>query len=416
MKILIVSKSGESLGLGQALVKEGHEVKFYIKAAGCQYAGLGIVDRRNSFRPFLSWADLIVSDSNGFGHLEKLIQSKEKPYIGFNTMADLLEMDRSRMLELFEHLQIPTPVTHIFDTPYIAEELALDWPPLGYIVKPVHINDGRSFTCKTVEECMYALSSYSGHVAVMAQRIIEGVEVSVQGWFNGESWVEPFLYTFEERRFLDGDRGANTISMGTVISPSYRDSSLVEILERMTPFLEKINYRGPIDLYATVNEDQPHIWAITTRFTYDTLEALIGLMDEGIGDFLYDVAVGKRTQVNLFKGYGMAVRLTIPPYPAPINSETHGRPLPINLQNDECFLLADCYKNRIMQTGGKGLFWAASSGVVAKAIGHSMSLRLLRKDIYSSISAVDFQDLHFRKDIGLRVGKDLKQLKKLGAV
>ena len=198
--------------------------------------------------------------------------------------------------------------------------------------------------------------------------------------------------------------------------PASRDGSLVGLLKRLTPFLSKINYAGPIDLYVIVSGADPVVWAITARFSYDALEAFVGLMDENVGEFLYDVAVGKREHVTLSDNFGMAVRLTLPPYPAPINSETHGRPLPNNLQNDEHFLLADCYKSRIMQTGGKGLFWAASSGVLAKAIGHGRNMKGLRKSVYGNISEVDIQDLQFRKDIGLRVSKDLKLLRKFGAV
>ena len=416
MKILIVSNSGESLGLSQRLVSEGHDVRFYIKSPGFQYAGLGIVTRENSFRPFLSWADLVISDSDGFGHLEKIIQKKEIPFIGFNPMADLLGSDKTRMLQLFDHFQLPYPDTHVFDTPEIAEDLVHDWTPLGYLVRPLFYSDGCSYTCKTQEEYLYALSNYSGHVSVMAQEIVDGIDVCVQGWFNGDNWVEPFTYVFEERRFLDGDRGANTICMGAVVVPANRDGSLVGLLKRLTPFLSRIGYAGPIDLYVIVNGADPVVWAITARFSYDALEAFVGLIDENVGEFLYDVAMGKREHVTLSNSFGMAVRLTLPPYPAPINSETHGRPLPNNLQNDEHFLLADCYKSRIMQTGGKGLFWAASSGVLAKAIGHGRSIKGLRENIYERISKVDIQDLQYRKDIGLRVGKDLKRLRKSGAI
>ena len=412
MKILIVSKNGESLGLSQKLVREGHEVRFYIKSAGFQYAGLGIVKRENAFRPFLSWAHLIISDSLGFGHLENLIRSKGVPFVGFNSIADLIGMDGKRMLQVLERFQIPYPSTQIFDTPEIAEDLVKDWTPLGYIVKPVYSDDGHSYTCKTPEEYMYALSNYSGHVSVMAQEIVEGVDVCVQGWFNGDDWVEAFSYVFEERRFLDGNRGANAICMGAVMVPVSRMGVLVELLKRLAPFLNKAGYVGPVTLYTMVKDKEYRICSMIAGFTYDAIEAFVGLMDENIGEFLYDIAMGKRKYIKLHSGFGMAVRLTIPPYPTPINSEVHGRPLPNNLQNDEYFLLADCYKNRIMQTGDKGLFWAASTGVIGKVIGHERNLTKLHKEIYGKISEVDIQDLQFRRDIGLRVDKDLKRLRR----
>ena len=418
MKILMVSRDGESLSLGHALVREGHEVKFYIKSGGFQYTGLGIVQRETAFRPFLSlsWANLVISDSYEFGHLQDLVKGKNVPFIGFNPTAALLGTDGPRMLQVFNRLEIPYPPTHTFDTPVIAEDLVEDWPTLGYVVRPVYLGEGKPYTCKTPEEYMYALSNYSGHVPIMGQEVIDGVDIRVQGWFNGSDWVKTFLYIFEERRFLDGNRGANTICMGSVVVPAVKEGVLIELLRRLTPFLTLAEYKGPIDLCFVVDGKTPYVKAITMDFTYDAMDAFVGLVDENVGEFLYDIAMGEIHHITFVQGFGMAIRLTLPPYPDPMNSEIHGRPLPNNLQNDECFLLEDCYRERIMQTGEKGLFWAASNGVIAKAVGHGNSVKAVAKDLYGKIAEVDIPDLQFRGDIGGGVEQDLKRLRKSGVI
>ena len=65
MKILLVSKWGDSLDIAYQLGKEGNEVKMYIQDKANREIGFGFVQKTNHWERFTYRADLIVFDFTG---------------------------------------------------------------------------------------------------------------------------------------------------------------------------------------------------------------------------------------------------------------------------------------------------------------------------------------------------------------
>lgn len=413
LKILMMSKHGDGLGIAQKLAEDGHDVKFWIEEKGFDMASVGIVDRAPSWRPLASkWADLVVADMVGFGARGAQLDKWGVQHIGFNPVADTLELDRAKQMEVLRRVRIPLPETHQFDTP----NMALDLLPVfrnGFVLKPSgNLDTGKTYICRNQDTFRWALEQYSGDQELVAQRIVEGVEVSTEGWFNGQDWLEPFNHTFEEKRFLEGDLGPNTGCMGNVVFPikNGQRNKIVRELKKLTPFLKAAGYKGPIDMNAIVNKNGIHALELTARFGYDAIEALHTIMQEPFAAFLMGLVAGSSKNMRLKKDqYGMAVRLTVPPYPeGEVKKADRGLPV-VGVPKDRSnYYLTDVYQD------GDILRWAASDGVIMKVTSGAQSLDVLGRLAYAAVEKVKVMGLQYRRDIGKRVERDVKFLEGVG--
>lgn len=412
MKILMLSKEGDGLGIATKLQDEGHEVRIWLPEDSFEFALLGILDRSDSWRrDAADWADLVLADMVGFGRHEATLNGFEVLHLGFNPMADVLELDRDRQIKTLRKFGIPMPETFSFESPAQARDLAGLWTTSvkGFVLKPSgNIETGKTYVLRDKRLLDWALDQYSGDQELIAQRYVEGIEISTQGWFNGLTWVEPFDHTMEDKRFLVGGKGPNVGSMGSVVWPvASNNDRFVRELKKLTPFLKTIQYKGPIDLNCIA--DASGVWALelTVRFGYDAIEAWHALLDEPFGVSLMELAMGTKARFRLKREAATAVRLTVPPYP-------HGEPSKMDRglpvigawpPRKEQYL-TDVYVDRGMAR------WSASDGVLMKVVGTGATVKSSRRSAYNGVDRVYTQGLQYRTDVGERVEQDVKQLKR----
>ena len=415
MKILVISKSGDGLGIAYKFKKEGHDVRFYIKDSGYQYASLGLLDRVPSWRPSAGdWADFVIADMVGFGKIATTLDNFNVLHLGFNPIADMFELDRGKQMDVFNKLGIRTPDTFRFSSPTHAEEVADDWEDPGWVLKPSgNIETAKTFVCRDKDTYLWALEQYKGSQALIVQRIIKGIEISTEGWFNGTGWVVPFNHTFEEKRFLEGDLGPNTGCMGNVVMSVQRPEKdqLVQNLKRLTPFLRAARFKGPVDLNTIVNENGIFALEVTPRLGYDAIEALDTLLDEPLSEMFMAVAAGGKSIMNLRPGLAIAVRVSVPPYPhAEADVRDRGLPVLGVGPHDENIYFTDVLwdkKQKIMR-------WAGSDGVLLKVTAKDRKLKVATENAYKRVGELKGLDFQYRRDIGARVEGDLRALKSMG--
>lgn len=410
MKILILSKEGDGLSLAQRIVSEGHSVKMFIESKAYKDAGVGIVDRIPSWRPHMTDADLIICDMVGFGKFEKLLRARGKPVFSCSSIMDQLELNREKGIDVLKRVGITLPFTQTYPDPSDAIELVNTWEDPGYVIKP-HDNaaTGRTLLTRTPEHFEWALGLYNEPITV--QQIIEGIEVSTEGWFNGRNFIEPFNHTFEEKRLLK-DAGPNTGCMGNVVINAGSGNRLVEAtVARMEPSLKKIGYRGPIDINCMVTADAAYGLEFTSRLGYDAIEALMEGLREPVTDLLFETAVGIKSSMELGTDAMIAVRLSKAPWPSgEPNSDEHGMPIVgINEDNIKHIFLTDVFLD------SEGSYrYAVGDGVIMKVTAHAKTVKEARLRVYRTIDGIEYPDKQFRSDIGERVGSDMDQLKEWG--
>lgn len=412
VRILMLSQSGDGLGLAHRLVSEGHKVDVFIRESQYKMAGVGIVDRVPSWRPHLAKADLVVADMVGFGNYEATIKEAKKPLIGCSPLMDVAELDRQRGINLLVRAGIDIPETFSFKGPKQARDILKVWKDPGYVIKPSgNISTAKTSVARFPELYEHALGLLEEAQPLIVQRIVEGVEVSTEGWWNGRNWVFPFNHTFEEKRFMNEGLGPNTGCMGNIVVAARKVNKLVgATVLRLEGFLKQTNYRGPIDVNSIVTADKAYALEITARFGYDALEAVMEGLQEPVTDLIFETAVGIKKEMRITNGYMIAVRLSVPPWPhdEPAKEEAGQPILGLNEHNLKHVYLTDVYKKN------NKYFYAAGDGTVLKATADGASVREARRRVYRTLGGIQIGGKQYRTDIGERVEGDMAKLKEWG--
>ncbi len=415
MKILVISQTGDFLGVAARLRVEGHEVAMWIKSSHYARSGKNIVERVPSWREKLRWADLILVDMVGMGSIRKTLEAVGKPFIGASPLMDTMELERAAGMELFQKVGIATPETFPFASSDEARGffVGVEWGD-GFAVKADdNIGCATSRVITEPEQLEWAIGAIpSGHPLII-QRVVKGIEVSTEGWFNGKDWILPFNHTFEEKKFFEGGLGPNTGCMGNVVIARPSNKLTRATVERLKPFLVHAGWRGPIDVNCIVTEKGAFALEATARFGYDAIEAFLEGVQLGSGEFLRGVASGELTQMPISSDYFIAVRLSVPPYPCEdenVKAE-YGEPvLGINENNIKHLWLCNVFvdpKDQLFKTSG-------ADGLTMVATARGSDVAQARRRVYRTLDNIRVGGKMYRRDIGTRVEKDIAQLEAWG--
>lgn len=410
--MLFLSMDGDSLGVAQRVAHEGHDVKFYIKSPGFGKAGSGFVSRVNSWRPHVKTSDLVVCDMVGFGKHADIFKRSGVPVLSCNKMTDMMELDRDKGIELFRKSGINVPKTFSFGSPKAAADQLTEMPSSGgFVIKPSgNISTAKTLVCRDLRTFTWALTTYADNQNLIVQELVEGVEVSTEGWFNGRDWIKPFNHTFEEKRLMPGNLGPQTGCMGNVVITSTGDKLIDETVKKLSPFLKRVGYRGPVDVNTMVNADGVFALEATTRMGYDAVEALMEGLNEPVTDLLFETAIGVKKNIDVSPHFLLAVRVSVPPWPGgDPRAEDVGRPIIIKDKKalDHIFF-TDAYKE-------SGEYkYAAGDGVVCKVTASGRDVREAQRRVKRTLGNISILDMQYRADIGDRVTSDMEQLKMWG--
>jgi|MudIll2142460700_1097286.scaffolds.fasta_scaffold11715_4 hypothetical protein len=152
MKILIISKYGDSLVLGEKLANEKHAVKVYVKDVKIQHP---LITPKPSAEDVI--ADLTIVEDDSSGAFVEKAKELNRPILGGGQIADRLCKDSQ-------------------------------------------------FLKGVVEGCGFELSRPE----------TKGMAIDVGGWFNGETFIKPMFFGLRYERFGAGDVGNSALTMGLV--------------------------------------------------------------------------------------------------------------------------------------------------------------------------------------------------------
>src|SRR3989338_10976499 len=93
-KFLFISLESLSGDLAWSLVKEGHEVKSYIKAKSDFDVYGGFIEKVASWEAYKDWADVVIFDDVGFGLVAEKLRKQDKLVIGGSSYTDRLGKER----------------------------------------------------------------------------------------------------------------------------------------------------------------------------------------------------------------------------------------------------------------------------------------------------------------------------------
>ncbi len=417
-KFLFVSLEGLIGDTAWQVVKEGHDVKYFIKNEQERDIADGFVPKTNDWKQEIEWADVIVFDDVlGMGKHAQQLRQQGKLVIGGTEYTDKLEDDRTfgqEELKKFGINIIPFQEFTSFDDAitYVTAN------PNRYVIKPSgeaqnikrflfvgEEEDGKD----VIQMLMAHKKAANGKIKIFQlQRRVTGVEIAVGAFFNGKQFAFPVNVNFEHKKLFPGNIGPSTGEMGTAMYWSNPSRIFNATLKKMEDKLREENYIGYIDINCIVNANGIYPLEFTARFGYPS----IFIQQEGIlipaGEFLYKLADGTLTEFKTKKGFQVGVRIVVPPFPftdkETFNNYSKNAILLFKKANFEGIHIED-----VMLMNDQWMV-AGTSGVVLTVVGTGQTMRQAQSQAYSRVSNIMIPNMYYRKDIGDRWHEDSDKL------
>ena len=250
------------------------------------------------------------------------------------------------------------------------------------------------------------------------QEFVEGIELSTEVWFSDGSPVFPPNGTMEEKKFMSGNIGPNTGCQGSVVwpYPTSEPKIIQQTIRKLYPALKAMKYSGCLDINTIVGEDgKAWFLEFTARFGYSAIYALAEILNDDLGKVIHDCAKGTLKEMDVRDEFGMAIRISVPPYPleshspghAPVVRESKDKPVR-NVPLGHSWLLD------IKKEGKDELVTCGIDGAVLEITSAGKSVDAARNALYKMVKDVDLPDMQYRNDIGDRPKEQLKKLRLLG--
>ena len=318
MRILAI---GARIDLGDMylnLLREGHDVR--VHAADLSYAGCfsGLIDPVPDWRAELPWVGrdgLILFEKVGYGAVQDTLREEGYQVIGGSALGDRLEYDRAFGQGVLRDAGLPIAAGHAFDAP----EDAATWlraHPGRTVLK--HDNNARATFVGDHPDGLDVLFQLGrtppGRVLLMER--LEGVEVGVGAYFDGEHFLEPACIDFEHKRFFPGERGEMTGEMGTLLSYEGSGALFAAALRPLEPRLRDGRHVGYVNVNLIANERGLFPLEFTCRFGNPGFAVLAPLQTAGWGDLLTRMMQGGHAGFPTAPGWAVGICLTIPSFPA----------------------------------------------------------------------------------------------------
>jgi phosphoribosylamine--glycine ligase len=262
---------GDTCDLGALygrLVEDGHDVRVSIAEPLARGTMAGIVPQTEDWGAELPWVreggrDGIILFENvakGRGSVQDALRADGFQVIGGSAFGDRLETDRAYAQTVLAGIGLS--IAGVWE--FSAAE-----PALAFLAE----RPGR-YVLKFSGEGFGASDNYIGRLpdgrdvaAMLRARLqdreeparfilmehLDGIEMGVGAYFDGERFIEPACLDWEHKRFFPGDMGELTGEMGTVVTYTRTGRFFELTLARMAPLLRENGYLGYINLNTIVN-------------------------------------------------------------------------------------------------------------------------------------------------------------------
>jgi phosphoribosylamine--glycine ligase len=247
---------------------------------------------------------------------------------------------------------------------------------------------------------------------------LDGVEMGVGAYFDGDAFLSPACLDWEHKRFFTGDLGELTGEMGTVVTFDRSRRFFELTLARMAPYLREHGYCGYINLNTIVNERG--IWPLEfcCRFTYPGFALLDALQETSWADLFRMLLNGGGAQSFAARpGFCVCIVLTTPPFPYTVKQvpEPVGLPVlfdgPLTAQD-----AANIHYGEVGLEGGQ-LVTSGLYGWTMVVTGVAPSIALAQAKANRLAERVMIPNVRYRRDIGARlIAGDYERLERLGVL
>lgn len=336
----------------------------------------------------------------------------------FGPTADAAIIEGSKVFskDLMLKYNIPTAQYKVFDKAedviaYLKEKnefpavIKADGLALGKgVIIPENLEDAIAGVKEIMEDKIFGESGNN----VVVEEFLTGPEVSVLAFTDGKC-VKPMVSSMDHKRALDGDKGLNTGGMGTVSpNPYYTDEVAKECMEKIfIPTINAMNsegrtFKGCLYFGLMITPKGPKVIEYNCRFGDPETQVVLPRLKTDIMDIFEAINKGTLSELDIeWSDEACAcVIMASGGYPKsyPKGIEITGLDKG-QLDGVTVYHAGTAIKDsKLVTAGGRVL------GVTA--LGNTLEEAL--KKSYDAVGKINFENAHYRKDIGQRALNAIK--------
>ena len=422
MKVLVVGGGGREHALIKK-IKENQKVTQIFalpgnagmaKDAVCVNIGAKDIEGITAFavKEKIDYAVVAPDDPLVLGCVDAL-EEQGIPCFGPRARAAVIEGSKVFAKNLMKKYGIPTARYEVFEEmePALAY---LETAPLPAVIKADGLALGKGvIIAETREDARQAViemmeNKKFGHSGdhIVIEEFLTGPEVSVLSFTDGETLV-PMVSSMDHKRAGDNDTGLNTGGMGTVApNPYYTEEVARQCME--TIFLPTIRamkaegrtFKGCLYFGLMLTPDGPRVIEYNCRFGDPETQVVLPLLESDLLTVMQAVTEGTlaQTPVRFRKEHACCVIMASKGYP---ESYEKGYPLtiPADIAGQVYVAGAREENGQLLTNGGRVLGATAVASTLPEAI----------RQAYGLVERIHFDNAYYRKDIGQRALKAVKE-------
>lgn len=333
--------------------------------------------------------------------------------LGPSASAARLESSKVFAKEFMKRHRIPTANYRVFNSLSMAEEyLRIKGAPI--VVKADGLAAGKGvFVAKTTQEAIDAVrlivkDRVFGEAGnnVVIEDCLEGEEASFMVFTDGNT-VVPMASSQDHKRVFDNDEGPNTGGMGAyspapVITEQLQEVVLKDIIYPTIKGLksEGIAYKGILYAGLMIKEGKPSVLEFNCRLGDPETQPVLYRLQGDLLDIAFAISDEKlsKAEIGWSNHSSLCVVLASGGYPGVYesNKPISGLDKVKALKEVTVFHAGTEFKdNRLVTKGGRVL------GVTSLG----KDIHEARQKAYEAVKLINFQGMHYRKDIALRALK-----------
>lgn len=328
---------------------------------------------------------------------------------GPNRAAAQIEGSKVFAKNLMKKYGIPTAEYHVFDDPAKALEFIKDQNKYPTVIKADGLALGkgviiaqdydgaRSAIHSIMEDKIFGASGNK----VVIEEYLTGPEVSVLAFTDGKT-LKPMVSSKDHKRVYDNDKGPNTGGMGTISpNPYYTDDVAKECMEKIfMPTLDAMRrenrpFKGCLYFGLMITPNGPKVIEYNCRFGDPETQVVLPRLKTDLVEIMEAVIDERLADIDIEWDDGAAACVIAASGGYPVKYETGklitGLDEVEKLDNITVYHAGTkCVDGKFYTSGGRVL------GVTATAENLSDAL----KKAYEAIEKINFEGMHYRKDIG----------------
>ena len=343
--------------------------------------------------------------------LVDLFRQRALPIFGPTLAAARIESSKAFARQLMLRESIPSPEFRVYDdfddaSHFLSKHqgpvvVKADGLAAG---KGVVVCRDRAEALKAVDDCMNARVFGLAGETVLIEEFLEGPEVSVFAFCDGEH-ISPLVAACDYKRLLDGDEGPNTGGMGSYSPPEFWTPQLARQVEEevMIPTVRALSeegapYVGVLYAGLILTPLGPKVLEFNCRLGDPEAQVVLPRLETDIVEILCASVEGR---VNLSPLYWspdacVGIVMTSGGYPG-----EYARGLPISGLDDLDPDALVFHAGTRMSGTGDGAQVLTDGGRVLSVVGRGQTVAAARQKAYGNVERVDFQGAHYRRDIAV---------------